>query len=279
VRLPFLHFPSSSLLFSQIAETEMKQLDDLDAQRAKELEEAYVEHEERAKNEALREMEERMAEESRIEEAREMASSLLRPLTAEEKAIVDNAIYGLGPTDEIMAQVGTDSVQRESMKRLRPGEWLNDEVIHYFYIMLSKRDEEMCRLDPKRKRTHFFKSFFMTKLLNEGNANPALDGKYTYSNVKRWSKKVPGKDIFALNKIFFPINQGQSHWVCAVVFMQEKRIQMYDSMRSPGRDYLEAIFQYLKDEHLNKKNAPLPEQDQWRLVTTEPGTPNQRNGK
>jgi Ulp1 family protease len=71
-------------------------------------------------------------------------------------------------------------------------QWLNDEVIHYFLIMLANRDEEMCRNDPNRKRSHFFKSFFITKLLNEGHANPAMDGKYQYTNVKRWSKQVPG---------------------------------------------------------------------------------------
>jgi sentrin-specific protease 1 len=96
--------------------------------------------------------------------------------------------------------------------------------------MLAQRDKDLCAEDPSRKRSHFFKSFFMTKLLNEGHATRS--GMYEYSNVKRWSKKVPGKDIFGLEMIFFPINVSQSHWVCAVAFMQEKRIQFYDSMVS-----------------------------------------------
>ena len=29
----------------------------------------------------------------------------------------------------------------------------------------------------------------MSKLLNEGNANPALDGTYDYKLVKRWVKE------------------------------------------------------------------------------------------
>ena len=84
----------------------------------------------------------------------------------------------------------TDSVQRYSLRTLRPYEWLNDEVIHFFLVTLQRRDVQLCREQQGRKHTHFFKSFFMTKLLNEGN--PALEGTYTYSNVKRWSKKVPG---------------------------------------------------------------------------------------
>ena len=65
---------------------------------------------------------------------------------------------------------------------------------------------------------------FMTKILNEDNL--ATPGAYTYSNVKRWSKR----DIFQLNKIFFPINKGKSHWLCAMVDIPAKKIQVYDSL-------------------------------------------------
>ena len=145
--------------------------------------------------------------------------------------------------------------------------------------MLANRDEELGKNDPSRKPSHFFKSFFITKLLNEGHADPTMNGKYEYRQVKRWSKNVPGKDLFALEKIFFPINQGNSHWICAVAFMAEKRIQMFDSLGGSGRPYLEAIFQYLKDDHKDKKKCEMPDQDEWELVVTQPDTPNQQNGK
>jgi sentrin-specific protease 1 len=116
----------------------------------------------------------------------------------------------------------------------------------------------------------------MTKLLNEGH--PTMDGQYEYRQVKRWSKLVPGKDLFALDKIFFPINQGFSHWICAVVFMKEKRIQMYDSLHGPGMPYLEAIFRYLKDDYKDKKGGEMPDKDEWELVVTQGNTPNQHNG-
>lgn len=221
---------------------------------------------------------EREKEEQRIQEARQRASSLMRELTPDEQAMVRSALDSIGPENEIMAQAGADTVQRASIQRLRPGQWLNDEVIHFFLTVLSKRDEEMCAKDKSRKRTHFFKSFFMSKLLNEGHSNPDMNGSYEYRNVKRWSKKVPGKDIFNLNKICFPINQGGMHWVCAVAYMQEKRIQFYDSMGSQGEEYLEAIFKFIQDEHLDKKETPLPEENSWRLVTCEETTPRQLNG-
>ena len=118
----------------------------------------------------------------------------------------------------------------------------------------------------------------MSKLLNEGNANPALDGTYDYKLVKRWSKKVPGKDLFNLDKIFFPINQGGMHWVTVVAYMQKKRIQFYDSLGSPGNDYLQHVFQYLQDDHLDKKKRPMGTTG-WELVPCDGrSTPRQLNG-
>jgi Ulp1 family protease len=215
----------------------------------------------------------------REEEANLLASSLLRPLNEDEQAIVQDAIYGKGSPSDVIAQVDSDVVVRESMRRLQPGQWLNDEVIHYFLIMLAKRDEGLAKQDPSRGRCHFFKSFFITKLLNEGHANPDIEGTYEYRNVKRWSKKVIGKDLFQLNKIFFPINVGGAHWICVVAFMREKRIETFDSLGGSGTIYMEAIWKYLQDEHLDKKKAPLPDVDKWMLVKTQTNTPRQENGE
>ena len=147
------------------------------------------------------------------------SATLLRDLTDDEAATVREAIYGLGRPDEIVATSDTDSVQRQSLHKLQPGVWLNDEVIHYFLLMLARRDEELAAKaggggggggGEKRKRCHFFKSFFITKLLDEA-------GGYNYKNVKRWSRKVPGKDIFALDKIFFPGKFSSHAWVPVMV--------------------------------------------------------------
>ena len=104
----------------------------------------------------------------------------------------------------------------------------NDEIIHYFFIMLANRDAQRASANNGR-RCHFFKSFFITKLLDEGVTN-----RYNYSNVKRWSRNVPGKDVFSLDKIFIPVNMSNVHWACVVVFLQEKKIQFFDSMGGDG---------------------------------------------
>jgi sentrin-specific protease 1 len=83
-----------------------------------------------------------------------------------------------------------------------------------------------------------------------------------------------------LNKLFFPINIGFMHWVCAVVFMQERRIQFYDSMGNGGEHYLDHIFHYLKDEYDDKNNnETMPDADKWDLVPScTENTPQQVNG-
>jgi sentrin-specific protease 1 len=87
-----------------------------------------------------------------------------------------------------------------------------------------------------------------------------------------------GKDIFNLNKIIFPINQNNQHWTIAVVFMQEHKIQYYDSLGGSGKHYLHTLLRYLQDEHLDKKRTPMPSPELWNLVPCTEDTPRQLNG-
>lgn len=211
-------------------------------------------------------------------DAQESAMKLMRPLTPDEQSIVNGAIRGIGPVAEILASQDADSVQRGSMQTLRPKQWLNDEIINYFLKnCLAKRDEILCEKQPGRKRSHFFNSFFVQTMFDEKNNDSRLRGKYNYKNVKRWSKKVPGKDIFNLKYIVCPINLENVHWTSAVIFMEEKRIQYYDSMGGTDRMKLEGLLQYLKDEHKAKKGEEM-DTTEWELVHCTRDTPGQRNG-
>ena len=74
-----------------------------------------------------------------------------------------------------------------------------------------------------------------------------------------------GGDIFALEKLLFPINIPKTHFFTICVFMRERTIRVFDSMPdSSGRSaYKDNILKYLKDEHLSKRRSPLPDQDSW----------------
>ena len=206
-------------------------------------------------------------------EAREMASNLMRPLTPKEWTVVTNATKGIGPPTEILAKQGADSVQRGSMQTLRPGQWLNNEVINYFLKnCLARRDKKMCARDTGRRRSNFFNSFFVQTMFNKKNDNPKLRGRYNYKNVKSWSKKVPGEDIFNLKYILCPINLDNKHWRPAVIFMEDKRIQYYDSMGGTDRSKLEGLLEYVKDEY-RVKNCKELDVTEWELVSCTRDTP------
>jgi len=212
------------------------------------------------------------------EDPYEDVSTFMRPLTDKEQTIVDGAVHGIGPPAEILARHDTDSVQRGSMETLKPGEWLNDEIINYFLKnYLAKRDEMLCAKQLGRKRSHFFNSFFIQTMFDEKNNNPKLRGKYNYKNVKHWGRKVPGKNIFDLKYIFIPINLDNLHWTSAVIFMEEKKIQYFDSMGATHMIKLRALLQYLKDEYKAKKGGELNPKE-WTLVGCSNSTPRQGNG-
>ena len=213
------------------------------------------------------------------ESAGDMLSLLMRPLIKEEQGIVYSAVHGSGSLAETLARQDAYLVQRSSMQRLQPGTWLNDELINYYLkICLTKRDEMLCAKQPGRKRSHFFSSFFVQTMFDEKNKDRKLQGKYNYNNVKRWGRKVPGKDIFNLKYIVVPINLGNLHWTSAVIFMEEKKIQYFDSMGGTDQAKLWGLFQYLKDEYKVKKGREM-DTSGWKLVPCTEETPRQINGK
>ena len=90
-----------------------------------------------------------------------------------------------------------------------------------------------------------------------------------------WSKKF---NIFEKEKVFVPINYAW-HWTLLVMYIQEKRIQYYDScnLSGSGARYLNAALQYLGDE-AEKLNIDGFDASEWTLIPNIHGTPQQDNG-
>ena len=199
-------------------------------------------------------------------------------LDLDQQCIVNGAINGSGPLHEVLASSNGDQVQRKAMQRLRPEVWLDDEVVNYFLKnCLQSREEKMHSSNTNQKRSHFFNSFFVQKLFDEKNGNANQKGRYNYSNVKTWYKKVPGRNIFNLERIFFPANVNSNHWTLTVVFMEEKRIQFYDSLNKKGGNgekYLNGILAYLQDEHKRQFKSDM-DTSGWSLVPSTKATPQQ----
>lgn len=183
------------------------------------------------------------------------------PLTGEE---IDHVASVFLPpsSNQTLFEKFSIPMTRRLIQCLKPGTWLNDEVINFYMCMLQERDEALCKQFPNRRSSHFYNSFFISKLLD-------ADGRYNYNNVKRWSKKF---NIFEKDKVFCPVNIGNSHWTLGVIYVQKKEIRYYDSMASLGRRFLDGMLNYMKDEAA-KLSIPF-NIDEWTVLPNE-DTPQQ----
>lgn len=196
----------------------------------------------------------------------ELIKSRKIPLTQEENSQIDNILNG-PRNDQIITDKFDFQMTRAKIQCLRPHVWLNDEIINFHMQLLQERDSKLCDIYNTRKKSHFFTSFFMEKLLISNNG-------YAYSNVKRWSKKF---DVFALEKVFIPINISNAHWALGVIFIQKKEIHYYDSMSGSGENYLKAMVQWLVDEGREKKNITI-DSSQYKKISCHRDLPQQKNG-
>lgn len=133
--------------------------------------------------------------------------------------------------DAVLRQSGTISslpgaeVESKDIVRLRPSQWLNDEIMTFYGVMINNRSAAAAARRKAGKAiegdedlldVHVFSSFFFEKISKIG-----------YSAVKRWTKKF---DLFQKDIILMPINLGNAHWVCAAINIAKKRFEYYDSM-------------------------------------------------
>lgn len=143
------------------------------------------------------------------------------------------------------------------LKTLRPPNWLNDEVINFYFELLSQRSKENSNLP----RLHIFNTFFYPKLKSSG-----------YDSVKRWTRKI---DIFSYDLILIPIHLG-IHWCCAEINFKEKSIFYYDSLHNNNKACLKLLLEYVFEEYKDKKGAVF-DSENWTLFSPK-NIPCQQNG-
>ncbi|EJD55463.1 cysteine proteinase [Auricularia subglabra TFB-10046 SS5] len=160
-----------------------------------------------------------------------------------------------------IAKCARENVNDKDISRLRPGQWLNDEIINFYGAMLLERAQKagankennskangVPRVNGAKTKgpmkIHYFSTFFWTKL-NEG---------YEKSRLGKWTKKI---DIFSKDVILIPINHNNSHWTAAAINFRRKRIESYDSMGMKRDNVLQLLRQYLEKEHQDKRKKPF----------------------
>jgi Ulp1 family protease len=88
----------------------------------------------------------------------------------------------------VIATLPSAEVAAKDISKLLPGQWLNDEVINFYGVMVMRRNQAATERRQKKQPLEgdedlldvwVFSSFFFEKLCNAG-----------YQGVKKWSKKV-----------------------------------------------------------------------------------------
>ena len=128
----------------------------------------------------------RLAKDEEIEERlRPKRKPLPSSLPPEEDAEVDALFRKRG----VIAKCPPEQVSHEDIARLRPCQWLNDEVINFYGRMILSRAEE-SKENPASDgggghkgplNAHYFSSFFWSKLQGQG---------YEKGRLAKWTKKV-----------------------------------------------------------------------------------------
>lgn len=148
------------------------------------------------------------------------------------------------------------------------GEWLNDEVINFYFKLLQERTKR-----PGAARACWFtNSFFWPKLSGKENAE------YNFKEVRRWTIKAK-VDVFEQDYVIFPMNICETHWAMGAIDLRERGFRYFDSMFSrPHSNFVPFLRRYLADEHKAKKGKALEGLDDWELLKPANPVPKQKNG-
>ncbi|XP_059450439.1 ubiquitin-like-specific protease ESD4 isoform X2 [Corylus avellana] len=152
-------------------------------------------------------------------------------LTKEEEADVERAFNS--NKRKVLATHENSNIEITGgiLQCLRPGAWLNDEVINVYLELLKEREN---REPQKFLKCHFFNTFFYKKLISGKNG-------YDYKSVKRWtSQRKLGYSLIECDKIFVPIHK-EIHWCLAVINKKDEKFQYLDSLGGMDTQVLKVL--------------------------------------
>ncbi|MCO5591777.1 hypothetical protein L7F22_045769 [Adiantum nelumboides] len=217
--------------------------------------------------ENLRRTKQALFERKKTETIQVPLPAALIPLSEEEEEEVRQALSGANRCEVLVQHEPSNiDLSRETLQCLKPGAWLNDEVINLYLELLKEREYREKNLYLK---CHFFNTFFFNKLYKDART-------YDYKAVRRWtSQKKLGYSLLECDKIFIPIHQ-EIHWCLAVINLREKKLQYLDSLKGQDLNVLQALARYIRDE-AKDKGAETVDTSSWKLDCPK-DIPEQLNG-
>ncbi|KAH7858317.1 hypothetical protein Vadar_022344 [Vaccinium darrowii] len=189
------------------------------------------------------------------------------PLTEEEEAKVSWAFSNSSRRNVLAThEYSNIEITGELLQCLRPGAWLNDEVINVYLELLKEREK---REPEKFLKCHFFNTFFYKKLIGGKNG-------YDFKSVRRWtSQRKLGYCLLECDKIFVPIHKD-IHWCLAVINKKDEKFQYLDSLKGIDTQVLKVLARYFVDEVKDKSGEDIDVRS-WKQEYVE-DLPEQKNG-
>jgi sentrin-specific protease 1 len=128
--------------------------------------------------------------------------------------------------------------------KLRNLDWLSDQTINFYMEMLRARQQRNQSsphvLPSQQSRIHYFNTFFYKKLSPD-------ESRYVYKDVARWTKRAK-VDLMQLDKIIIPVHVHGNHWCLAIINMNARRFEYYDSLGGSNPTCLQHLRQFVTDE-------------------------------
>ncbi|WOH15916.1 hypothetical protein DCAR_0935463 [Daucus carota subsp. sativus] len=188
------------------------------------------------------------------------------PLTEEEQKEVKIALNANWRKILVTHENSNIEITGELLRCLRPGAWLNDEVINLYFELLKEREKR----NPKQfLKCHFFNTFFYKKLIGGKSG-------YDFKSVRRWTtQRKLGYCLIDCDKIFVPIHK-ETHWCLAVINKKDEKFQYLDSLKGGDRQVMNVLAKYIVDE-VNDKTGTSINVSSWKQEYVE-DLPEQKNG-
>jgi Ulp1 family protease len=159
----------------------------------------------------------------------------------------------------------------ESIERLLTDKWLNDDIIDTYYRLLQERDN----------RSLFFPAHYLIHLYFNTEKYD-FDFVLDFYNTEEHIDQL--KNVFEMDKIFFPVYKDGNHYSLIVIYVQQKRINYYDSNTtreagSYGEDIMDnIILMWLTDVADKFKISEFNSADWTKETTNRYTVPQQKGG-
>jgi Ulp1 family protease len=155
-------------------------------------------------------------------------------LTRAEKAAIDT-IMATRP-NAVAISAFSINLCGKHVQRFRDREWMDDEGVNMYFGLLGERNARhasaavavggasaIATAPSAAPRCHFFQTFFFGQLAGTKHG-------YCFENVKRWTRRLESSIFSSFDLVLVPLHVEASHWVLAVINMESRLIQYWDSL-------------------------------------------------